>query len=845
MNIHEKRKRLMRNDVVDNMNYSQISRRKTNTGISQKDIEKALREKVNHNQRYSLVTTDYQNVNNKNHINQKEKNFNNPYRKINQSQPIVTKTKIFPLKNTNLTRKIIYFQTPEKKREDIIYTIPQTRTDFELNNTENNFNHKINNNDKNNNFIYTLIENEDNDDQKYSSSNNNYPNIKNTNIGIKRSYSCANREKYKKVNNVNNEEYIVNNPDIFIKKKARDEFRHNFLLNNTDMNIRGDSLEKNINNFFYAENNINILNTTDDNNILNNNIYKKINPKAHINFFNLNMNFNVNYNDNVEHNNNNNTNQRTHSVGHRKINKNNETRANHHQTNNSIEVKMVNTFDKTMPVNILNNNINIMKNKENHLKYNNDMIKKNIKNNKIDSYSQINLEDFLFVIHKLDSIKNILIFFIKNNVKISSKQLLECVNTIRIKTYDLFTFYMSCSFEGMPQNYLLSNKDPKNYMSYFTIIFILCLGIFYIITHKIKMTKDYQDKLLKLINLQEKSFLVLCEEIIEKNKINEKNYVLNQIITEINKKNISSNYNNHILHIKILSIESYKIINDILFSLYSFSDKSKRNSQEAFMYKHFHNKDMSALSKIKIYDIEDIFYKNIFKVINLRSNYANITSVQGITKNNVLKNYNTNNNSSIRLSDYPQNKIKIPFLDFKPQKEYTLVLDLDETMISFNFIEMERGVGKMHIRPGLEEFLSVIRDYYEIIVFTSGTKDYADTILDIIEQKKNTKYFSGRLYREHTIQIGQKYIKDLSKLGRDLSKTLIVDNLPHSFKLQRENGILIKSFFADNKNDKVLFELQRILINIFYDKTDVRKSIIKYSEDILKNVSCIDDDDYY
>ena len=841
MNISERKKRLTRSDVIDNMNYSQICRRKTNIPISQKEIEKPSYEKINHNQRYSLVTTDYQNVIQKNHINPKEKKYNNPYRKINQSQPVVTKTKVYPLKNLNLTRKIIYFQTPEKKREENIYTIPQTRTDCEINDTENNYNENRNNNNNNNNFIYTLVENDD-EEQNINNSNNNI-NRKNSSVGIKRSYSCAQRDKYKKSNG---DDFIINNPDIFIKKKARDEFRQSFLLNNTDNDIREHSLEKNINNFFYTENNINILNTTDDgnNNILNNNIYKKINPKAHINFFNLNMNFNVNYNDNIEHTNNNTQNQRTHSVGHRKINKNNDTRFNHHQINNSIEVKMVNTFDKEMPINILNNNINIMKNKENNLKYNmnNDITKKANKNNKNNNYSLINLEDFLFVIHKLDSIKNLLIFFIKNSTKISSKNILECINNIRIKTYDLFTFYMSCSFEGMPQNYLLSNKDSKNYMSYFTIIFILCLGIIYIITHKIKMTKDYQDKLLKLINLQEKSFLVLCEEIIEKNKINEKNYILNEIITEINKKNIASNYNNHILHIKILSIESYKIINDILFNLYTFADKSKRNSQEAFMYKQFHNKDMTTLSKMKIYDIEEIFYKNIFKVINLRSNYANITSVQGISKNNILKNYNTNY-TNVKMNE--TNKIKIPFLDFKPKKEYTLVLDLDETMISFNFIEMEKGVGKMHIRPGLEEFLSVIRDYYEIIVFTSGTKDYADTILDIIEQKKNTKYFSGRLYREHTIQIGQKYIKDLSKLGRDLSKTLIVDNLPHSFKLQRENGILIKSFFADNKNDKVLFELQRILINIFYDKTDVRKSIIKYREDILKNVSCIDDDYYY
>ena len=89
--------------------------------------------------------------------------------------------------------------------------------------------------------------------------------------------------------------------------------------------------------------------------------------------------------------------------------------------------------------------------------------------------------------------------------------------------------------------------------------------------------------------------------------------------------------------------------------------------------------------------------------------------------------------------------------------------------------------------------------------------------------------------------IGKKYIKDLSKIGRDLSKTIIVDNLPQSFKLQRENGILINSFYGDNMDDRALYELKRILINIYNEKTDVRDSIIKYKEDIIKNVTCIDE----
>ena len=810
MNNH--RKQISNNGKTDNntkKNNNKILQRKINISIPQNNSIKKNECKINNNSRFLFITADVPK-----NAKQKEKNVNFQPKKTQYIN--FMKNKTFFEKDSNLTEKLISF-----KKSDTTSIMPQA------NNPETNYTERICENTNK-----TIEENS-------IEENTNNPNL----ITFKRSYSCGQRNKY-------------NNKYIFIKKKAQDDFKQYFIVNNNDNNFDPNQniIDNNTDNIIDTEKYITYLN----NNIFNNNnlnIYKKINPKAHINFFNLNMNFNVNYTDNYEltlkpY-------RRNLSVGQRKINKDQELNNNNENTttttiNNNKDnfntCNTINVYDSAKTLEI--NNLNPLS-KENNFqdtfpyqsltsRINEDEDISDLLNNE---NSQVNLEDFLFIIHKIDSIKNNLNIFINNSNIFSPKQLLECINSIRIKTYDLYTFYMSCSFEGMPQNYLLSDcniNGTNNFMNYYSIIFILCLGILYTITHKIKMTKDYQEKLLKLVNIQEKTFLILCDAIMKKiknNILDENNFAFNQLINEINRKNILSSLitnNNHLLQIKILSIESYKIINDILFNVYTFTDQSRYNNQEAFMYQNFHNKDINSLSKMKISEMEDLFNRNIFKVINLKSNYANITSLKGVNKN---KNYITNNN----VNEYKSSKIKIPYLDFPSKKELTLVLDLDETMISFNFIEVEQGLGKMRLRPGLEEFLEAIRDYYEIIVFTSGTKDYADTILDIIEMKKNTKYFSGRLYREHTTMIGKKYIKDLSKLGRDLSRTLIVDNFPHSFKLQRENGILIKSFFTDNTNDKVLFELQRILINIYYDKIDVRKSIMKYREDILKNVTCIDD----
>ena len=56
---------------------------------------------------------------------------------------------------------------------------------------------------------------------------------------------------------------------------------------------------------------------------------------------------------------------------------------------------------------------------------------------------------------------------------------------------------------------------------------------------------------------------------------------------------------------------------------------------------------------------------------------------------------------------------------------------------------------------------------------------------------------------------------------------------------------MISSFYGDdNGEDKALFELQKILIKIYEENNDVRKSIIKFKEEIIRKVSCLDLNQY-
>lgn len=135
---------------------------------------------------------------------------------------------------------------------------------------------------------------------------------------------------------------------------------------------------------------------------------------------------------------------------------------------------------------------------------------------------------------------------------------------------------------------------------------------------------------------------------------------------------------------------------------------------------------------------------------------------------------------------------------------YCLVLDLDETLVHYY---EHNGEGSFRIRPGCDKFLKEMAELYEVVIFTAAMQDYADWVLDQIDKEKRISY---RMYRQHASPTGHVFVKDLSRIGRDLSKTIIVDNVAENFSLQPDNGIFIKSWFED-PTDTALLELAPLL----------------------------------
>ena len=170
-------------------------------------------------------------------------------------------------------------------------------------------------------------------------------------------------------------------------------------------------------------------------------------------------------------------------------------------------------------------------------------------------------------------------------------------------------------------------------------------------------------------------------------------------------------------------------------------------------------------------------------------------------------------------------------------KKFSLVLDLEETLLHFNINPNNNSEGYAQIRPYTIEFLDNISKYYELILFNEGEQNYTDLLIDSLEE--NQIYFEYRLYREHCIIDNGDIIKDLNRIGRPLDKIIIVDNMPQNFGFQKENGIAIKSFWGDNINinDSILKNLATILITIAKEGGDVRAGLIKYRNDLITKVT--------
>ncbi|KAM7012037.1 CTD small phosphatase-like protein 2-A [Tautogolabrus adspersus] len=150
--------------------------------------------------------------------------------------------------------------------------------------------------------------------------------------------------------------------------------------------------------------------------------------------------------------------------------------------------------------------------------------------------------------------------------------------------------------------------------------------------------------------------------------------------------------------------------------------------------------------------------------------------------------------------------------------EATLVVDLEETLMFSSLNEIEGAEFTFYtafqdhqykvymiLRPHVKEFLQSMAKIYELFVYTCAKKEYAEKTLNILDPQR--KLFRHRLYQEDCACVLGHYIKDLNVLGRDLAKTVVLDNAPHTYPYHVMNTIPIKSWSGESEDR----ELQKLI----------------------------------
>nr|XP_058938328.1 carboxy-terminal domain RNA polymerase II polypeptide A small phosphatase 2 isoform X2 [Kogia breviceps] len=137
----------------------------------------------------------------------------------------------------------------------------------------------------------------------------------------------------------------------------------------------------------------------------------------------------------------------------------------------------------------------------------------------------------------------------------------------------------------------------------------------------------------------------------------------------------------------------------------------------------------------------------------------------------------------------------LPEVTEEDQGRICVVIDLDETLVHSSF--------KVYVlkRPYVDEFLRRMGELFECVLFTASLAKYADPVTDLLDR---CGVFRARLFRESCVFHQGCYVKDLSRLGRDLRKTLILDNSPASYIFHPENAVPVQSWFDDMADTELL-----------------------------------------
>ena len=561
------------------------------------------------------------------------------------------------------------------------------------------------------------------------------------------------------------------------------------------------------------------------------------------------------------------------------------------EKNINYKNEMNNTGNKEVTQNIINNNIynttlnfykinNIYKSKyipkskymsANNIMENDDIIyedESNININNINTQIKVEYINKQRKYDDANSTITIININLENILELEKriKFLLDKINKYQIcqkECYEYIIYFFDNNLYNEESKIFKHNHTKKNFLDNLKIE-ILCFFLCYDIT----FSKSFNQTAIlfkTIFNIIHTNFLIFASYLITNNQMNINKFnqkhlenlisIIDQDLkVKLNKRemndydilqlitNNSKNINNY-----------YKMVIDNIYGQYYLSNNNNIRFPQCL-----NNENKSNLTEDELLNIKSSFFfdsyrlltnynfEDLYKFFNIYLNKKRNLIKNQKLENNFIDNNNISNRNSKRIKlNIIENKIEKYLLPkIKSNYKYSLVLDLDETLICIkrdnnnNKIKHNKfnNLMTLILRPGLLDFLHKMKKLYELILFSLGTSEYVSPIIKNIEKKE--KFFEHILYREHvTYDDNGNFFKNLNLLNRDVKNILIVDDNSKNFKYHKSNGICIKPFYGDLNNDKITLKiLGNILFKIRYDADltgDIRISLNKEKNNML------------
>ena len=409
------------------------------------------------------------------------------------------------------------------------------------------------------------------------------------------------------------------------------------------------------------------------------------------------------------------------------------------------------------------------------------------------------IKDFIYIFNSQDS------YYLFNIIE---SQILNKSNDLTLKEFivEEIVFYYIIILIGLikkEKNIFLSGLHNLSF--YFHQSFIIFI---YIIVNNIHIDNNiYKTNSNDIINTYKKCMKILDENKTWLDKNNFKKFLQN-----------NNSISKQILINLLNQIKNYFHYNSFNINInMNYKNNTKFITDNNEFIEECINLFLSYLKSYQSIKINDII-KEIqnFSAINQLYEMVKIDKIisQFSEKNN---NYEDKEQLNIENNIYNNEIPKEPFLKpISPKYKYTLVLDLDETLVHYI---SDNESAYIQIRPGAENFLKELSEFYEIVIFTAALQTYADLVIEGIDPDGVVSY---RLYRQHTINVGNVNIKDLDKLGRDIKRVIIIDNFLENYSLHPRNGLNIIDFEGNEYDDELEYLKDDLLKLVKLNPDDVR-----------------------